>query len=148
MWMAPPQGTVGVTGLQMGSTELATMLKRVVMERLMASQVEPEPAPVEPDDSVLQVWFDVHHSVTEPSAYGPLHEWGAPKSRLPGFKLFNGRTCSVPDCTKAHGDPQVQLSFCQKCKDEAYCSRKCQKAHWSEHKGSCVEYGSAPVESS
>ena len=35
------------------------------------------------------------------------------------------------------------LSSCKKCGEEHYCNKKCQKAHWYEHKKRCLTSGSA-----
>lgn len=32
-----------------------------------------------------------------------------------------------------------KLSKCARCKNIFYCSRKCQKSHWTRHKNNCIE---------
>jgi hypothetical protein len=52
----------------------------------------------------------------------------------------NAGTNSLLDCgncgTKA--TPDKALSLCRKCTKQHYCNKKCQKAHWHEHKKHCL----------
>jgi hypothetical protein len=49
---------------------------------------------------------------------------------------FFAPRCKGPGCDKANDELKegVKLQKCGKCKDISYCSRECQKAHWSKHK--------------
>lgn len=42
--------------------------------------------------------------------------------------------CSNPECSQAE---KGSLSECSACHQTRYCSKDCQKAHWSAHKESC-----------
>merc|ERR1712146_780329 len=45
-------------------------------------------------------------------------------------------TCSNPGCdVKEHG--KSMLMKCDSCRFTRYCSRKCQKAHWKDHRKYC-----------
>lgn len=44
--------------------------------------------------------------------------------------------CGNSDCTKSSPDPD-SLQWCSRCRKTAYCSRECQSAAWSSHKGAC-----------
>lgn len=51
------------------------------------------------------------------------------------------------DCATCH-EWFPQLSLCSKCRFEGYCSKECQKEHWSEHKTECnnlKDYSYSPV---
>merc|ERR1711871_1218142 len=39
-----------------------------------------------------------------------------------------------PDCVVCGKESQIR---CSKCKEEFYCSRECQVAHWGKHKKMC-----------
>ena len=43
-------------------------------------------------------------------------------------------TCSLPDNKTARG----KMLYCTRCRRANYCSRECQKAHWTMHKEDCV----------
>lgn len=47
---------------------------------------------------------------------------------------------AVPKCGNCGMDatPEKSLSLCRKCSNQHYCSKKCQKAHWSIHKKLCL----------
>lgn len=56
----------------------------------------------------------------------------------PYHTLFNNiahpiprRTCCAPGCEKSVHDQQRELSLCAKCRTARYCSRDCQRAHWT-----------------
>eukprot|EP00928_Gymnodinium_smaydae_P058298 TRINITY_DN41505_c0_g1_i1.p1 TRINITY_DN41505_c0_g1~~TRINITY_DN41505_c0_g1_i1.p1 ORF type:complete len:498 (-),score=29.62 TRINITY_DN41505_c0_g1_i1:86-1441(-) len=55
------------------------------------------------------------------------------------LKLVNGnlpKSCGGPDCLAEENSEKFKL--CASCKSVAYCSRKCQKAHWKAgHKHFC-----------
>jgi len=52
---------------------------------------------------------------------------------------FFAPRCKGPGCDKANVElgKGVKLRACGKCKEISYCSKKCQKAHWSKHKKEC-----------
>lgn len=66
--------------------------------------------------------------------------------RLRGDETHSGpdapprvRPPSVLACTQCGKGPRdVKLKVCQRCRTAGYCSRECQKAHWSKHKLVCV----------
>ena len=41
-------------------------------------------------------------------------------------------------CAECGGPGQPKLLVCGRCKKLQYCSQKCQKAHWKQHKANCV----------
>lgn len=43
----------------------------------------------------------------------------------------SSRKCANPGCTKAG------KHLCSGCGEESYCSKECQKAHWTDHKLAC-----------
>ncbi|KIK57168.1 hypothetical protein GYMLUDRAFT_263235 [Collybiopsis luxurians FD-317 M1] len=51
------------------------------------------------------------------------------------------RDCAYPACPKkSSGYDGRTLKICAKCKQVRYCSKECQKQHWSEHKQNCRKY--------
>ena len=48
--------------------------------------------------------------------------------------------CSFAEnvCAECGGSGQPKLLVCSRCKKVQYCSQKCQKAHWKQHKAICV----------
>ena len=52
---------------------------------------------------------------------------------------FYAERCKGPGCDKANDDLEegATLKKCAKCKDVSYCSKECQKAHWTKHKKLC-----------
>jgi len=57
-------------------------------------------------------------------------------------KEDSGKTSnSLPDanlCAQCGGPGQPKLLVCGRCKKIQYCSQKCQKAHWRQHKAICM----------
>jgi hypothetical protein len=63
---------------------------------------------------------------------------------------YKGRECDGPDCHYVHGErlepeegkskgKKIRLEYCTGCYDKMYCSKKCHRAHWAEHKPICQE---------
>ena len=61
-----------------------------------------------------------------------------------------GRECDGPGCNNVHGDraepregeakgKKIRLEHCTGCFEAMYCSKKCHKAAWTEHKIICQE---------
>lgn len=54
---------------------------------------------------------------------------------------FNADRCKGPGCAKSENDLDKtegeRLLKCGKCGLLYYCSKKCQKAHWTSHKKDC-----------
>lgn len=88
-------------------------------------------------------------------AFGALDEWKALRTEatraaisalfplLPLQKLQNfatqdvGKTLDVR-CADCGGVGRPKLLACGRCRKIQYCSQKCQKAHWRQHKANCV----------
>ncbi|KAI0079844.1 hypothetical protein K474DRAFT_1673113 [Panus rudis PR-1116 ss-1] len=47
--------------------------------------------------------------------------------------------CRYPSCPN-RDKPNMRLRQCAKCRVTRYCSRECQKQHWSDHKEFCKSY--------
>ena len=45
-------------------------------------------------------------------------------------------TCAK--CGRTGGGARPRLQICVRCRAVYYCNRECQRAHWSQHRGSCV----------
>merc|ERR1712238_494369 len=52
------------------------------------------------------------------------------------FETFN---VSCGHCKKTEFELKHRLKKCVKCQDEFYCSSKCQKIEWDNHKARCNE---------
>jgi len=50
--------------------------------------------------------------------------------------MFDTNRCAASDCNGAD-DPQTTLRRCANCSNVWYCSRPCQKRHWTTHRGKC-----------
>jgi len=95
-----------------------------------------------------------------PSRYAPPRPADAPSPSLEGVAIFEfrrdppptskqferhhnrsrresiGKSCAV--CGVGATTDGGKLLRCARCNFVSYCSRKCQKKHWSEHKSRCV----------
>ncbi|KII92262.1 hypothetical protein PLICRDRAFT_466554 [Plicaturopsis crispa FD-325 SS-3] len=47
------------------------------------------------------------------------------------------KTCEGPGCGKVERSDVAKLMLCSRCHFSAYCSSKCQKSAWKEHKITC-----------
>jgi len=52
-------------------------------------------------------------------------------------KIFNSSS-DANLCAQCGGSGQPKLLVCGRCKKIQYCSQKCQKAHWRQHKATCM----------
>merc|ERR1712166_879956 len=76
------------------------------------------------DESVLRAAF-------EQVASAGSGEWSYHHGGVESIPEANGRAC-------AHcGDSGPQLLRCSRCKQVWYCTQKCQKAGWKQHKKDC-----------
>ncbi|KAI5270187.1 hypothetical protein E4T47_06422 [Aureobasidium subglaciale] len=57
-------------------------------------------------------------------------------SSTPAAKFSDGPL--IRGICDASSTEQQPLSMCQECRRQYYCSKKCQKAHWSSHKKLCL----------
>jgi len=66
-------------------------------------------------------------------------------SEKEGEPLIHGVMAGLAEkfemCAFCKKNPKAkeQFSKCGRCKETAYCSPKCQKVHWSEHKKICQD---------
>ena len=67
-----------------------------------------------------------------------------PPFPISSLSLFASKGCSNPACDKVEpkpvkGQPVTKFAACVACKRCVYCSRECQKAHWTNgHKAPCA----------
>lgn len=56
--------------------------------------------------------------------------------RISRISVDNYKSCRYCEI-KLEDDPETKFKYCASCKKVCYCSKKCQQAHWGDHKLVC-----------